>query len=426
MQDLSTEKKGYELPMPRMLKTLDLFSTPLPGFNIKGKESVPTFAGGLLSLVIIYISLMFAALKMLHLWSRHNPQVNTFVEKDAFGTEDVFYPAKEGFMLAFTLQDYFSKQSKYDPKYLKWFAKYTIYKPDGTSQAREIPTHICTNEDFDKFFPVADRSAAQLETVKKVPGNEMFCIDWDTADMGFYGLEASGDFSELDIVILPCNVRLSTLGGVEDRIDPECVGSLEEQISYIGPMNMLVYYNTERFIQDEFGDLRTEKSSTFANIQADETKPNWIQMLVKKSSLSDETTYVQWGQQDETEFFNLHFDPPRPSAWTKFPTAENPNTRYKFTSLVVFLDPDLTIIERQTYSVLEWLGDVGGLFDGLKIIGGVIIGPMAEFSLKATLLSQIFRFIKSLAYQQPSFVGVNTPEKLKTNLQWDFENDKFI
>ena len=84
-------------------------------------------------------------------------------------------------------------------------------------------------------------------------------------------------------------------------------------------------------------------------------------MLVKKSSLSDETTYLQWGQNDETEFFNLHFDAPKPSAWTKFPTAENPNTRYKFTSLVVFLDPDLTIIERQTYSALEWLGDVGGL-----------------------------------------------------------------
>ena len=86
-----------------MLKDLDLFAIPLPGFNIKGKEAVSTYAGGMLSLAIMYISLMFAALKMVHLLSRHNPSVNTFVQKDAHGTDDVFRPAEEGFRIAFTL-----------------------------------------------------------------------------------------------------------------------------------------------------------------------------------------------------------------------------------------------------------------------------------------------------------------------------------
>jgi len=107
---------------------------------------------------------------------------------------------------------------------------------------------MCTAEDYNKFFPVNDRSKDQLETIKTKPGNEMFCIDWETADLSFYGVEASGDYSELDIVILPCNVRLTPMGGFEDRIDPQCKGNLEEQIKYIGPMNMLVYYNSERFV----------------------------------------------------------------------------------------------------------------------------------------------------------------------------------
>ena len=33
-------------------------------------------------------------------------------------------------------------------------------------QAREIPIHMCTAEDYNKFFPVNDRSKDQLETIK--------------------------------------------------------------------------------------------------------------------------------------------------------------------------------------------------------------------------------------------------------------------
>ena len=44
------------------------------------------------------------------------------------------------------------------------------------------------------------------------------------------------------------------------------------------------------------------------------------------------------------------------------------------------------MIERQTYSLLDLLGDVGGLFDALKLIGGVLMFPFVQFSLRMTLL----------------------------------------
>lgn len=59
---------------------------------------------------------------------------------------------------------------------------------------------------------------------------------------------------------------------------------------------------------------------------------------------------------------------------------------YKVISSLVTLDLDQYVIERQTYSVLEWLGDVGGLFGILGLIGGTIIGPIAKFQLKSELL----------------------------------------
>ena len=39
-------------------------------------------------------------------------------------------------------------------------------------------------------------------------------------------------------------------------------------------------------------------------------------------------------------------------------------------------------IERKTYSGLEWLGDVGGLFDALVLIGSFLVGPITAFAVK--------------------------------------------
>ena len=49
------------------------------------------------------------------------------------------------------------------------------------------------------------------------------------------------------------------------------------------------------------------------------------------------------------------------------------------------------IIERQTYSLLEWLGDVGGLFDGLTLLAHVIITPFVDYAVKATHLTSLFK-----------------------------------
>ena len=47
---------------------------------------------------------------------------------------------------------------------------------------------------------------------------------------------------------MPCNMRNTEVGGLDDNISKECVADLAAQIEYMGPMNMQMYYNTERFI----------------------------------------------------------------------------------------------------------------------------------------------------------------------------------
>ena len=218
----------------------------------------------------------------------------------------------------------------------------------------------------------------------------MLCLDWEHAEIDLYGTESSGIYSELDVMIMPCNVKLSPFGATDERIAPDCVNDLDEQIKYLGPMNMLVYFNQESFMQDEYGNARIGRFSTIRNIQTDEYRPNFIIGTVQKNSLQDESQVLQLGEEEEFLFNSVHFSNPRPSAWSGFPTDASPDTRYKFSSIAFTFGPDLNVIERSTYSILEWLGDVGGLFDALRILGAFIVLPVASMSMKQALLSTLF------------------------------------
>ena len=75
MREETTEKQ-QTIGLPRCLKELDMFGESIPSFNLRGKTKVKSFTGGSVSLVIIYIVILFAALKLMHLFSKHNPSIN--------------------------------------------------------------------------------------------------------------------------------------------------------------------------------------------------------------------------------------------------------------------------------------------------------------------------------------------------------------
>lgn len=54
----------------------------------------------------------------------------------------------------------------------------------------------------------------------------MLCLDWENSGVEFQGSEGSSIWSYLDVVVMPCNVKLTNLGADDDRISPECSGDL--------------------------------------------------------------------------------------------------------------------------------------------------------------------------------------------------------
>ena len=101
----------------------------------------------------------------------------------------------------------------------------------------------CTDADLDKFYPVDSKSTERLNLFKTMADRQLYCIDWDNADIDLYGSEASNNVGLLEIVVVPCNQKLISLGGFSDRIDPECTLDLEGQKNYFRAPNWIMYYN---------------------------------------------------------------------------------------------------------------------------------------------------------------------------------------
>ena len=100
------------------------------------------------------------------------------------------------------------------------------------------------------------------------------------------------------------------------------------------------------------------------------------------SELTDETAYLQVGQNAVKQFYSMRFGDKVFSNWNKWPNAENPKHKYKIASMILHFSQNMVAIERSTYSGLEWLGDIGGLFEGLSAVGWALVGPLAAYTLR--------------------------------------------
>ena len=110
---------------------------------------------------------------------------------------------------------------------------------------------------------------------------------------------------------------------------------------------------------------------------------------------------MQVGNSDD-RYFTSHVDniAPKFSSWSNYPSKEDPLSLYKFSSLEINLYRDLKVINRQTYSLLDFLGDCGGLLDALRILGELFANPVALYMLHTKIASLIVYILPSAANEK--------------------------
>ena len=145
-----------------------------------------------------------------------------------------------------------------------------------------------------------------------------------------------------------------------------------------------------RFFPDKFGNESIKRTSAILNNQFDTLKPTWLETAIQFNELQDETEFLQYGQEDKVEYLTFEKKSLHASSWVDHPSV-NATGLYKFVSVELNLDQQRLVIMRETYDILSWLGDVGGLTDCLLLIGKFILKPFTSYSLQTFLLSGLFR-----------------------------------
>ena len=89
------------------------------------------------------------------------------------------------------------------------------------------------------------------------------------------------------------------------------------------------------------------------------------------------------------KFFTLEFKNNQKSSWNLYPHY------YKFMSIHLQLTSDINKIERQTYDLLDYLGDIGGLIEIIYYGTRAMIFPFAAMRMKALLVTRLYHLSAS-------------------------------
>ena len=92
------------LRIGQALKNLDIFGEPLPTLNIEGKSHIYSLLGGICTLVIIFVVMIFAGVKFEQLITRHNPIMSSYERDLPLG--EVMNLSERKFRIAFAVEDY--------------------------------------------------------------------------------------------------------------------------------------------------------------------------------------------------------------------------------------------------------------------------------------------------------------------------------
>ena len=85
---------------------LDVFAESLPTFILKGRKKVPTRLGGVTTILICIVVLMYAGLKFTQLMTKHNPVMSSYSKEDYYENDEKIDMGERNFRMAITVENY--------------------------------------------------------------------------------------------------------------------------------------------------------------------------------------------------------------------------------------------------------------------------------------------------------------------------------
>lgn len=94
------------LKLHSMLERIDNFGRPMPAFNVKGRTTVHSMTGGILTFMVAIVVLTYGAIKVLQLANKENPNVSEVYELDYYNFDEEVSLKDVDFRIAFSIENY--------------------------------------------------------------------------------------------------------------------------------------------------------------------------------------------------------------------------------------------------------------------------------------------------------------------------------
>lgn len=213
---------------------IDSFGRDVPTTNLGGNPEVNTVCGGVLTLVIVTVTLLYASIKLTELVKNKNPRISDVTVPEYISNTEYVSVDEMDFKMAFKVFEANPTQgspTKYDPRYVKlyvfdadWdYVNYDSTDPKAVENVKQLSYHQCTEEDLSEFHPIREQDKATVERYI----DDFICLDEPERPLAFNTGFGYAKGRSLYFILYPCHQTNLYWFDNPDPIHEECIADEE-------------------------------------------------------------------------------------------------------------------------------------------------------------------------------------------------------
>ncbi|CDW82531.1 UNKNOWN [Stylonychia lemnae] len=316
-------------------KSLDWFGQQIQ-LTYKGEDSYKTLIGAIVSTLLICILIGFGVFKALYLFNRINPEV-----------------AKVSLLRDIT------NETDNNGKIIK----------------QKIKTDLSYQKCGDKLFQFKNPK----EVIEKGI-SEYKCITKD--DYQFQGNYYQDKFEYLEIKLWKCIDPSTATNKTKKCLDRSVVDSyFDQEVFNFAFVN--TFFDLKSF-EDGFQIKTFIDDSLFYELEANRIKKTNFYIQLQEAELEDDL--IQFGQSKDIAFHQI--------TEQRYYDDQYSDADGYILAMYMRFDNRYDIYTRKVYSILELLGDVGGLKESLMAIGLLIIGFISQKMFISDVMHEMYQVRK--------------------------------
>ena len=343
---------------------IDIFGREIK-LNYKGKDSFKTFFGGCTTLVIFAVMIAYTVFLINQIINRRGANTTISTEiKDLQVNPDDHQPGLDGFQIAVAVSDrddnIFYNESYFKVRFYQGLNTRDELILNNTNTLLESTT--CTNSIIDKY-------------ILGYSGNNSAIICPKNDDYTLSGAFSSQVFKFFAVSV----TKWSILNN-----DTNCASDAEIDAKLLGGRIGIVIVNSYMDFEDYDTVIKSYPEDRFSyKISSGISKEP--QIYVRKNYVSLNDNFFQTGLTENKEFYSVS-------------TSDNDfdidPTGINYARVTIRMEAREDTYERTVFSVFDFTGLIGGVFEIFEIIGGIFVGYFSSTLFLFSMLTNLYQVQK--------------------------------